>query len=130
MTTPTNPDAEASLTVALAAAMEHVREQQCRDSLQPTSLTVALLAEYLIGQGWPATRPTLAPEGQTTTEWAVFVDSQDPNGEQARFVHYPTQARARANLFAHDLSGGGGIASCTVTRGPWQVVTTEGDEQS
>jgi hypothetical protein len=61
--------------------MEHVRTQQRRDSLKPTSLTVALMAEHLIGQGWPATRPALAPEGSQQ-----HPDAVPPCGESTGFV--------------------------------------------
>lgn len=42
------------LVTALAAAMEHARNELERDALRPTSLTVALMAEHLMAAGWPA----------------------------------------------------------------------------
>lgn len=65
MTTPTSPDAEPSLTLALADAMQHARVEMDAVSLRPTSLTVALMAEHMIQHGWPATRP---PWRVVTTE--------------------------------------------------------------
>lgn len=46
--------AGSDLVTALAAAMEHARNELEHDALRPTSLTVAVMAEHLIALGWPA----------------------------------------------------------------------------
>lgn len=76
-------------------------------------------------------RALLGAEGQTTTEWCVFLGDVDPNGDVAR-ITTETQGQAEdalAMLLRTHASQRIGIARATVTRGPWRVVTAEGGEQ-
>ena len=59
-------DVSRDLPVVLAKAMHSVMRELDTGTLYPTSLTVALLADYLIEEGYPATVSEGADDPQST----------------------------------------------------------------